>query len=222
MVRLITESTPQRCAMTEPALARFAVRLLDRVASSRDTLNGSNSQSMHRLCFATVWPRCAFQSESHCRYYYKVSRGHVRNRTIDECVLDDQCMPLDRGSERNESDPYVRVFFATPMLAVTVERIRAHCSGCWRRSATTTRRCTFAEWRPSAGRHAPPSRTSGLSIVAVPDGRRAPRSGPTRRMLALHCSPHDALSSRPSGMWRTGAPARRAWYCCTRDALIIA
>ena len=174
MVRLITESTPQRCAMTEPALARFAVRLLDRVASSRDTLNGSNSQSMHRLCFATVWPRCAFQSESHCRYYYKVSRGHVRNRTIDECVLDDQCMPLDRASERNESDPYVRVFVATLMLAVTVEWIRAHCSGCWRRSATTTRRCTFAEWRPSAGRHAQPSRTSGLSIVAVPDGRRAP------------------------------------------------
>ena len=98
-------------SMTKPALARFAVRLLSRVASSRDTLNGSNSQSMHRLCFATVWPRCAFQSESHCRYYYKVSRGHVRNRTIDECVLDDQCMPLDRASERNESDPYVRVSF---------------------------------------------------------------------------------------------------------------
>ena len=189
MVRLITESTPQRCAMTEPALARFAVRLLDRVASSRDTLNGSNSQSMHRLCFATVWPRCAFQSESHCRYYYKVSRGHVRNRTIDECVLDDQCMPLDRASERNESDPYVRVFFATPMLAVTVERIRAHCSGCWRRSATTTRRCTFAEWRPSAGRHAQPSRTSGLSNLAVPtvgEHRAVDRLGACWHCTAAH------------------------------------
>jgi hypothetical protein len=37
----------------------------------------------------------------------------VRNRTIDECVRDTQCMPLDRPSERNESDAYVRTFFLT-------------------------------------------------------------------------------------------------------------